>query len=240
MNACPLLETYAANTPIWQLVILPAEPVYWRPTPHEAWPCFRKPVSSMTSTASGSARVSTTSSRTRSRNASASHRLRSRSACWRQGPGSPAASARIHPVLRRSGPSRTSRNSPAAVAVRSCRNKGLIRSLTLRNDDAHSSSVASTDPAAIHDLRIMVTQMAISRKNHNCSASRLGTEEAFALALPRADAGTMGVFLHYFSDQLAPKVHAVLILDQAGWHDERALRVPRNVTLLPLPTASPE
>jgi hypothetical protein len=72
------------------------------------------------------------------------------------------------------------------------------------------------------------------------AASRPGTEEAFALALPRADAGTMGVFLHYFSDQLAPDVHAVLILDQAGWHDERALRVPRNVTLLPLPTASPE
>src|SRR3954449_11762783 len=72
------------------------------------------------------------------------------------------------------------------------------------------------------------------------AASRPGTEEAFALALPRADAGTMGVFLHHFSRQLAPKVHAVLILDQAGWHDERALPVPRNVTLLPLPSASPQ
>ena len=72
------------------------------------------------------------------------------------------------------------------------------------------------------------------------AASRPGTDEAFALALPRADAGTMGVFLQHFSHQLAPDVHAVLILDQAGWHDERALRVPRNVTLLPLPTASPQ
>lgn len=72
------------------------------------------------------------------------------------------------------------------------------------------------------------------------AASRPGTDEAFALALPRADAGTMGIFLHHFSDQLAPDVHAVLILDQAGWHDERALRVPRNVTLLPLPSASPQ
>ena len=35
-------------------------------------------------------------------------------------------------------------------------------------------------------------------------------------------------------------MHAVLILDQAGWHDERALRVPGNVTLLPLPSASPQ
>jgi hypothetical protein len=40
----------------------------------------------------------------------------------------------------------------------------------VRNEDAHSSSVASTEPAVIHDLRTMVTQMAISRTNHNCSA----------------------------------------------------------------------
>ena len=72
------------------------------------------------------------------------------------------------------------------------------------------------------------------------AAIRPGTNEAFALALPRADAGTMGVFLDHFSRQLTPDVHAVLILDQAGWHDERALHVPGNVTLLPLPSASPE
>jgi hypothetical protein len=42
------------------LVIVPAEPVYWRATPQEAVPCFRKPVSSITSTASGSASASTT------------------------------------------------------------------------------------------------------------------------------------------------------------------------------------
>ena len=39
-KAWPLAETYAANTPIWQLVTLPADPVYWRPTPHDALPCF--------------------------------------------------------------------------------------------------------------------------------------------------------------------------------------------------------
>jgi hypothetical protein len=59
MKACPLSETWAANTPIWQLVILPAEPVYCRLTPQETFPCFRKPVSSITSTASGAAKVST-------------------------------------------------------------------------------------------------------------------------------------------------------------------------------------
>ena len=71
------------------------------------------------------------------------------------------------------------------------------------------------------------------------AASRPGTNEAFALALPRADAGTMRLFLDHFSRQLAPDVQAVLILDQAGWHNEQALCVPGNVTLLPLPSASP-
>jgi hypothetical protein len=72
------------------------------------------------------------------------------------------------------------------------------------------------------------------------AACRPGTEDAFALALPRADASTMGVFLEHFSRQLAPDVHAVLVLDQAGWHDERALSIPANITLLPFPSASPQ
>src|ERR1035437_3926012 len=51
-----------------------------------------------------------------SRSASASHHPRPRMACWRQGPGSPAASARIQPVLRRSSPSSPSRNQTAEAA----------------------------------------------------------------------------------------------------------------------------
>ena len=72
------------------------------------------------------------------------------------------------------------------------------------------------------------------------AACRPGTDETFALALPRADASTMEGFLEHFARQLAPGVHAVLILDQAGWHDERALHVPTSITLLPLPSASPQ
>jgi len=34
-------------TPIWQLAILPADPVYCRLTPTECLPCFKKPVSSL-------------------------------------------------------------------------------------------------------------------------------------------------------------------------------------------------
>jgi transposase len=47
-------------------------------------------------------------------------------------------------------------------------------------------------------------------------------------------------FLDRFAATLAPDEHAVMVLDQAGWHGARALRVPGNVTLLPLPPYSPE
>jgi transposase len=32
----------------------------------------------------------------------------------------------------------------------------------------------------------------------------------------------------------------VMILDQAGWHGSNALAVPANITLVPLPSYSPE
>ena len=34
--------------------------------------------------------------------------------------------------------------------------------------------------------------------------------------------------------------HAILILDQAGWHGAKDLKVPTNISLLPLPPRSPE
>src|SRR5271169_2406109 len=47
--------TFGVITTIVPLVL---EPVYWRATPHDALPCFKKPVSSMTRTAPSSASVS--------------------------------------------------------------------------------------------------------------------------------------------------------------------------------------
>ena len=75
---------------------------------------------------------------------------------------------------------------------------------------------------------------------HPFAACRPGTDQAFALALPEATTASMGVFLAAFAGQLAPGVHAVLLLDRAGWHVARGLSVPANVTLLPLPPYSPE
>jgi transposase len=39
---------------------------------------------------------------------------------------------------------------------------------------------------------------------------------------------------------IAPGAHAVLILDQAGWHTTDKLNVPENISLLLLPAKCPE
>lgn len=39
---------------------------------------------------------------------------------------------------------------------------------------------------------------------------------------------------------VAPGAHAIVILDQAGWHGSAELVVPSNITLLPLPPRCPE
>ncbi len=61
-----------------------------------------------------------------------------------------------------------------------------------------------------------------------------------ALVLPTVSTAAMSRFLAELSATLAVDVHAVLVLDQAGWHGARALIVPPNLTLVPLPPYSPE
>ena len=61
-----------------------------------------------------------------------------------------------------------------------------------------------------------------------------------ALAMPRCNSEAMGMHLAEISSQFAPGAHAVLMLDQAGWHMSKTLEVPANITLLPLPPKCPE
>ena len=62
----------------------------------------------------------------------------------------------------------------------------------------------------------------------------------FCLVLPTVSTAAMRVFLQGLSASLAPDTHAVLVLDGAGWHGSRALVVPGNITLVPLPPYSPQ
>jgi hypothetical protein len=61
-----------------------------------------------------------------------------------------------------------------------------------------------------------------------------------ALILPRCNTQAMQWHLEEISSQVAPEAHAVLILDQAGWHTTGKLNIPSNITLLSLPPRSPE
>ena len=61
-----------------------------------------------------------------------------------------------------------------------------------------------------------------------------------ALVLPRASTAAMSLLLAEVSRALAPATHAVMVLDQAGWHTATDLAVPPNLTLVPLPAYAPE
>ena len=61
-----------------------------------------------------------------------------------------------------------------------------------------------------------------------------------ALVLPRCNTRGMNLHLAEISVAVAPGAHAILLLDQAGWHDSGALIVPANITLLLLPSKCPE
>jgi hypothetical protein len=64
--------------------------------------------------------------------------------------------------------------------------------------------------------------------------------KAAGLILPRCTTQAMALHLEEISLAIAPGHHAVLMLDQAGWHLSPKLKVPDNITLLPLPSKSPE
>jgi transposase len=58
--------------------------------------------------------------------------------------------------------------------------------------------------------------------------------------LPRCTTEAMSLHLTEIAQAVAPGAHAVLLLDQAGWHVSRKLKVPPNITLVPLPAKAPE
>jgi hypothetical protein len=72
------------------------------------------------------------------------------------------------------------------------------------------------------------------------AAVRPATGEDFALVLPRVCTKAMDHFLLDFAATVPADTHAVMVLDGAGWHDQRSVTVPPNVTLVPLPAYSPE
>ena len=50
----------------------------------------------------------------------------------------------------------------------------------------------------------------------------------------------MNLYLKDFSKQLPSNVHALMVMDGAGWHSSNDLEIPENVSFLLLPPYSPE
>lgn len=75
---------------------------------------------------------------------------------------------------------------------------------------------------------------------HLFAAVEPASGASVALQAPYMNTDTMNVFLKMLAGELGPKDHAVLIMDQAGWHKAKALKVPKNIWILYLPPYSPE
>lgn len=58
--------------------------------------------------------------------------------------------------------------------------------------------------------------------------------------MPDANTAAMNLHLETIGKQVAEGAHGAVLLDGAGYHRSRSLRVPANITLIKLPRYSPE
>src|SRR4051795_7411588 len=87
-------------------------------------------------------------------------------------------------------------------------------------------------PRAAHDQRTQSTYL------FGAVCPERGT--GAALVLPACNTEAMQLHLDEIATKVTPGALAILILDQAGWQGAKDLKVPRNISLLPLPPRSPE
>ncbi len=64
--------------------------------------------------------------------------------------------------------------------------------------------------------------------------------KAAGLVLPWCNTAAMDLHLAEISRTVAPDAHGVVIMDQAGWHTTARLAVPDNISIVMLPSRSPE
>lgn len=65
-------------------------------------------------------------------------------------------------------------------------------------------------------------------------------KQCAALVVPYANHESFNEHLKEISLHVPEGRHAVVILDQAGWHHKKDLRIPNNISILHLPPYSPE
>jgi hypothetical protein len=101
-----------------------------------------------------------------------------------------------------------------------------------KNKIARRWAKRGTRPSAPHDQRTASTYI--------FGAICPNEGKGAGLVLPLCNIQAMNLHLQEIGKAVAPGKHAVLLLDQAGWHMSAKLAVPGNVTLVPLPPKCPE
>lgn len=65
-------------------------------------------------------------------------------------------------------------------------------------------------------------------------------DRAVGLVMPTIGTFCMQQHLNEIAKQIESGNHAVIVFDQAAWHTTKKLKLPKNISLLALPAASPE
>jgi len=66
------------------------------------------------------------------------------------------------------------------------------------------------------------------------------TGHSVGLLSPTINTDMVNAFFEQFVAEVDPDVHVVMVWDRAGFHMARNLKIPDNVTIVPLPPYSPE
>jgi transposase len=85
-------------------------------------------------------------------------------------------------------------------------------------------------PRATHDQRTESTHL------FGAVCPERGTSAA--LVLPTCNSEAMQLHLDEIASKVTPGAYAIVLLDQAGWHSTKMLKIPRNISLMPLPVPS--
>ena len=138
----------------------------------------------------------------------------------------------LNPLIRRRDKSTTNRwhsISPLLTGEPSCKDEARIGQ---KNGQVRQWARRGTRPRQPADQRYENAYLfgAI------CPARGVGA----ALALPYADTEAMQMLVDEVSHRVERGAHAVLLLDRAGWHTTDKLNIPKNMTLIFLPSRSPE
>ncbi len=101
-----------------------------------------------------------------------------------------------------------------------------------KNKQTRRWAKRGTRPEAIQDLR--------NRSAYIFGAICPKEGKAAGIVMPKCNTFAMELHLEEISLAVAKNAHAVIIMDQAAWHTSGKLKVPDNITIVPLPPKSPE